>query len=124
MTPFLKVLSAVAIVFMTFALVGLAAGMGARYPRFAAENLTQVAGSYGGVAFMVLAVLFILVTVAPPRLARFDLPLAPDYRADAVSGRPPAWHGASCLAAAARPLRAHLLAPHAAGASAPSRTLG
>ena len=45
---------------MTFALVGLAAGMGARYPRFNAENLTQVAGSYGGIAFMVLAVLFIL----------------------------------------------------------------
>ena len=56
---------------MTLALVGLAAGHGRRHPRFAAENLTQVAGSYGGVAFMVLAVLFILVTVAllawPPR---------------------------------------------------------
>ena len=61
---FLRVLSAVAIACMTFALVGLAAGMGARHPRFEAENLTQVAGSYGGVAFMVLAVLFILATVA------------------------------------------------------------
>jgi len=61
--PFLKVLTSVAIAFMTFALVGLAAGLGARYPRFAAENLTQVAGSYGGVAFMVLAVLFIVVIV-------------------------------------------------------------
>ena len=56
--------AAVAIVFMSFALVGLAAGMGARYPRFGAENVTQVAGSYGGVAFMVLAVLFILVEIA------------------------------------------------------------
>jgi len=62
--PFLRTLGAVAIAFMTVALVGLAAGMGARHPRFAAENLTQVAGSYGGVAFMVLAVLFILATVA------------------------------------------------------------
>jgi ABC-2 type transport system permease protein len=61
---FLRLLSAVAIAFMTLALVGLAAGMGARHPRFSAENLTQVAGSYGGVAFMVLAVLFILATVA------------------------------------------------------------
>jgi ABC-2 type transport system permease protein len=60
--PFLQVLCAVAVVFMSFALVGLAAGMGARHPRFSAENLTQVAGSYGGVAFMVLAVLFLLVT--------------------------------------------------------------
>jgi len=61
--PFLRVLAAAAIVFMTLALVGLACGMGAEHPRFSAENLTQVAGSYGGVSFMVLAVLFILVTV-------------------------------------------------------------
>jgi ABC-2 type transport system permease protein len=63
-SPFLKVLGAGAIALMTVALVGLACGMGARYPRFDAENLTQVAGSYGGVAFMVLAVLYMLVTVA------------------------------------------------------------
>lgn len=58
--PFLKVVTAGAIVFMTLALVGLALGLGARYPRFTADNATQVAGSYGGVAFMILAVLFIL----------------------------------------------------------------
>ena len=61
--PFLKQVSAVAIVFMAFALVGLAAGLGARYPRFAADNPSQVAGSYGGVAFMIVAVLYILVMV-------------------------------------------------------------
>ena len=48
---------------MAFALVGLATGLGARYPRFAADNPSQVAGSYGGVAFMIVAVLFILVMV-------------------------------------------------------------
>jgi ABC-type sulfate transport system permease component len=48
---------------MAFALVGLATGLGARYPRFAADNATQVAGSYGGVAFMILAVLFVLVMI-------------------------------------------------------------
>src|SRR6185436_2665364 len=52
-----------AVVFMAFALVGLACGLGARYPRFAADNPTQVAGSYGGVAFMILAVLFVLVMI-------------------------------------------------------------
>lgn len=62
--PFLKQVSAVTIVFMAFALCGLATGLGARYPRFAADNPTQVAGSYGGVAFMVLAVLFVMVTIA------------------------------------------------------------
>ena len=61
---FLRALGAVAIAFMTLALVGLACGMGARHPRFAAESPAQVAGSYGGVAFMVLAVLFILAVVA------------------------------------------------------------
>ena len=59
--PFLKGMSAVAIVFMAFALVGLATGLGARYPRFAAENPTEIAGSYGGVTFMIFAVLYILV---------------------------------------------------------------
>jgi ABC-2 type transport system permease protein len=62
--PALKVLTAVAIFGMSFALVGLAAGLGARYPRFGAENITQVAGSFGGIAFMVLAVLFIIVVVS------------------------------------------------------------
>lgn len=60
----LKVTCALAIVFMTFALVGLAAGMGAMHPRFDAENVTQVAGSYGGVAYMIFAVLYILVEIA------------------------------------------------------------
>jgi hypothetical protein len=45
---------------MTFALVGLAIGLGARYPRFGADA-SQVAGSYGGVMFMVQAVLFVIV---------------------------------------------------------------
>ena len=61
--PFLKVTTALAIAAMSFALVGLAIGLGARYPRFGADP-TQAAGSYGGVAFMVQAVLFVLVMVA------------------------------------------------------------
>jgi ABC-2 type transport system permease protein len=61
--PFLKWMAAGAVAFMSFALVGLAAGLGARYPRFAADNPSQVAGSYGGVAFMVLAVLYVLAMI-------------------------------------------------------------
>jgi hypothetical protein len=60
--PFLKIVAAVAVVFMTVALVGLATGMGARYPRFGADP-TQAAGSYGGVAFMVMAVFYIIVMI-------------------------------------------------------------
>ncbi len=58
--PFLKIVAAVAIVFMSIALVGLATGLGARYPRFTAHSPTEVAGSYGGVTFMILAVLFVI----------------------------------------------------------------
>jgi ABC-2 type transport system permease protein len=60
--PFLKVTAALAIGFMTFALVGLAAGLGARYPRFGADP-TQAAGSYGGIAFMILGVLYIIIMI-------------------------------------------------------------
>jgi len=62
--PLLKVVGAAAIFCMTFALVGLAAGLGAIHPRFSAENVTQVAGSYGGVAYMVLAVALIVAEIA------------------------------------------------------------
>jgi len=61
--PFLKIVAAGAIVFLSLALVGLATGLGARYPRFTADNPSQVAGSYGGVAFMILAVLLIIVVI-------------------------------------------------------------
>jgi ABC-2 type transport system permease protein len=85
--PFLKLLCAGAIALMAVALVGLACGMGARHPRFGAENLTQVAGSYGGVAFMVLAVLYILVTVALLAWPASQYLLWHDYRGRPVPPR-------------------------------------
>jgi ABC-2 type transport system permease protein len=57
--PFLQAVTAVAVLFISLALVSLATALGARYPRFAAENINQVAGSYGGVSFMISAVLYI-----------------------------------------------------------------
>lgn len=59
--PFLKKVTALAVVLMTVALVGLGTGLGARYPRFNAENVNQIAGSYGGVLFMVTGVLYVIV---------------------------------------------------------------
>jgi putative ABC exporter len=61
--PFLKSVAAIAIVFLSFALVGLATGLGARYPRFTADNPSELAGSYGGVAFMIVAVLLIMTII-------------------------------------------------------------
>jgi len=62
--PFLAAIAPIVVLLMSLALVGLATGLGARYPRFAADSATQVAGSYGGIAFMVMAVLFVLLIVA------------------------------------------------------------
>ena len=81
--PFLKVVTALAIVFMSFALVGLAIGLGARYPRFGADP-SQVAGSYGGVAFMMQAVLFVIVMIGAARLAVVGLPAAAGARPSVV----------------------------------------
>ena len=61
--PFLRIVAATTVLLMSLALVGLATGLGARYPRFNADNPSQVAGSYGGVAFMILAVLFIILLI-------------------------------------------------------------
>ena len=61
--PFMKAASACAVLFMSLALVGLATGLGARYPRFGAAA-TEAAGSYGGVAFMIQAVLYIILMIA------------------------------------------------------------
>jgi ABC-2 type transport system permease protein len=62
--PFLRAVAAITVLFMSLAMVGLATGLGARYPRFNAENPSQVAGSYGGVAFMIVAVLYMIVLIA------------------------------------------------------------
>jgi len=61
--PLLRGVAAVSVFFMSLALVGLATGLGARYPRFNADNPSQVAGSYGGVAFMILAVSFMILLI-------------------------------------------------------------
>jgi len=62
--PLLKGVAAIAIVLLSFALVGLATGLGARYPRFTADNPSEVSGSYGGVAFMIVAVLLVIAVIA------------------------------------------------------------
>jgi ABC-2 type transport system permease protein len=60
--PLFKAMAALAIVLMSFALVARAIALGARYPRFGGDP-SQVAGSYGGVAFMMQAVLFVIAII-------------------------------------------------------------
>jgi len=99
-TPVLRSAAALAIAFMTLALVGLACGMGARYPRFNAESVTQVAGSYGGVAYMVSAVLFIVGTTALLAWPASTW-LWYDYRSLPVPPHARLWIGMALVAAAA-----------------------
>jgi ABC-2 type transport system permease protein len=80
--PFLKGIAAAAVVMMSFALVGLATGMGARYPRFASDP-AEISGSFGGVAFMVQAVLFVIAIIA---LVGWPSSL---YLFRRIQGRPP-----------------------------------
>ena len=90
--PLLQVIAPLVVLFMSLALVGLATGLGARYPRFAADNASQVAGSYGGIAFMVMAVLVVLALVVlvgwPSSVYLFHqarhIPLAPRDRLQIV----------------------------------------
>ncbi len=58
-SPFMMILSAVTIFFMTFGIVSLGIGVGAIYPRFRVENAAQIASGFGGFFYMILSMLFI-----------------------------------------------------------------
>jgi ABC-2 type transport system permease protein len=57
--PFMQWLSVLSIAGMTFGITSLGMGCGARFPRFNAENVSQVATGFGGMFYMIVAVLFI-----------------------------------------------------------------
>jgi ABC-2 type transport system permease protein len=58
-TAFMTVLSSVTILLVTFGIVGLGVGMGAAFPKFKFENVTQIAGSTGGLLYMMAATSFV-----------------------------------------------------------------
>jgi len=62
-TTFMTVLSAFTILCVTFGIVGLGVGMGAIFPRFKFENVTQIAGSAGGLLYMIAATSFVAVVL-------------------------------------------------------------
>ena len=57
------VLSAITILCVTFGIVGLGVGMGATFPRFKFENVTQIADSAGGLLYMIAATSFVAVVL-------------------------------------------------------------
>lgn len=58
-SPLLLALTTVTMVGMTFALTALALGFGALYPSFDTENVAEIPTSFGGLLFMMTAVLYL-----------------------------------------------------------------
>ena len=67
-TPFMMWISLGTILFLTFAISALALGFGALYPRFDTENAAQIPTSFGGLVFMMSAIVLLgLVMVVEAR---------------------------------------------------------
>lgn len=62
-TTFMTVLSATTILFVTLGIVGIGVGLGAAFPKFKFENVTQIAGSAGGLLYMIAATSFVALTL-------------------------------------------------------------
>lgn len=58
-SPFMLVLTTLTMVGVTFALTALALGFGALYPNFETENVAEIPTSFGGLMFMMAAVLYL-----------------------------------------------------------------
>jgi ABC-2 type transport system permease protein len=72
---FMMILSSVTMLFAVFAIIAMAIGFGAIYPKFKYENISQVATGFGGLMYMISSVIFmaviILIEALPVRLFFF-----------------------------------------------------
>ena len=62
-TPLMRWLAPMTIFSMVFGITSLGIGIGAAFPNFRAENLTQVATGFGGLLYMILAMGFISLVI-------------------------------------------------------------
>jgi ABC-2 type transport system permease protein len=58
-SDFMMIVSVLSIVLMTFAIAGLALGLGTMFPQFETENVAQIPTSFGGLVFMMASVALI-----------------------------------------------------------------
>lgn len=58
-SPFILVLTSVTMIGITFALTSLALGFGALYPNYDTENVAEIPTSFGGLLFMMAAVIYL-----------------------------------------------------------------
>jgi ABC-2 type transport system permease protein len=85
-TGFMIALSSVTILFVTFGIVGLGVGMGAAFPKFKFENVTQIAGSSGGLLYMIAATTFVAAVLFLEAIPVY-LILSAQYREIPLSSR-------------------------------------
>lgn len=62
-TGFMMILSSVTMFFAVFAITAMGVGLGAVYPRFRHENISQVSTSFGGLVYMMLSALYIVALI-------------------------------------------------------------
>jgi ABC-2 type transport system permease protein len=62
-TPFMMNLGIVTVFMMTFGITSLGVGLGAVFPRFKHENVAQIPTGFGGIVYMLMAMLFIGVVI-------------------------------------------------------------
>lgn len=58
-TPFMMYLGIGTVLMMTFGITALGVGLGAVFPRFKYENVAQIPTGFGGIAYMLITMLFI-----------------------------------------------------------------
>jgi ABC-2 type transport system permease protein len=58
-TPFMMYLGIATVFMMTFGITALGVGLGAVFPKFKYENVAQIPTGFGGIAYMLLTMLFI-----------------------------------------------------------------
>lgn len=58
-TPFILTLTTLTMIGATFALTALALGFGALYPNYDTENVAEIPTSFGGLLFMMAAVIYL-----------------------------------------------------------------
>ncbi len=60
---FMMILSSITMFIAIFAMVSLGVGLGAIHPRFRFENISQVATGFGGLVYMIISALYMVVVI-------------------------------------------------------------
>jgi len=112
-SPLVSCVSMLTILVMSFAVVGMALGFGALYPRFFIENPAKIAVGFGGALYMIVALVMIFAVVVIEAYPTFV------YLESSFTGKPVSpWALSSAIAAGALVLAISLfgfLAPIRAG---------